>query len=142
LDGISEDKLNVDIELTRLIPKLEELKEEMLRANENIERLESELRFSTEKAAEMGQKVKFKDKEIENYKTDLEKRKKEIYILNGKNKEDREETEELIKKIKSLETQLSEVKASPIILERIRDVMIHKGFLADRELDLIFKEFE
>jgi len=142
LDGISEDKLNVDIELTRLIPKLEELKEEMLRANENIERLESELRFSTEKAAEMEQKVKFKDKEIENYKTDLEKRKKEIYILNGKNKEDREETEELIKKIKSLETQLSEVKASPIILERIRDVMIHKGFLADRELDLIFKEFE
>jgi hypothetical protein len=48
----------------------------------------------------------------------------------------------LIEKIKSLETQLSEVKASPIILERIREVMMHKGFLTDKELDLIFKEFE
>ncbi len=100
------------------------------------------MRFSTEKAAEMEQKLKFKDKEIENHKTDMEKRKNEIDILNGKIKENREETEELIKKIKSLETQLSEVKASPIILERIRDLMMHKGFLTDKELDLIFKEFE
>ena len=114
----------------------------MLRANENIERLESEWRFSSEKAADMEQKLTFKDKEIENHKTDMEKRKNEINILNGKIKENREETEELIKKIKSLETQLSEVKASPIILERIRDVMRHKGFLTDKELDLIFKEFE
>ena len=100
------------------------------------------MRFSTEKAAEMEQKLKFQDKQIENHKTDMEKRKNEIDILNGKVKENREETEELIKKIKLLENQLSEVKASPIILERIRDVMMHKGFLADRELDLIFKEFE
>jgi len=90
----------------------------------------------------MEQNLNFKDKEIENHKTDMEKRKNEIDILNGKIKENREETEEFIKKIKSLETQLSEVKASPIILERIREVMRHKGFLADRELELIFKEFE
>jgi len=110
--------------------------------NDNIERLESELRFSTEKATDMEQKLKFKDKEIENNKTDMEKRKNEIDILNGKVKANREETEELIEKIKTLETQLSEVKASPIILERIREVMMHKGFLTDKELDLIFKEFE
>ncbi len=114
----------------------------MLRTNENIGKLESELRFSTEKAADMEQKLKFKDKEIENNKTDMEKRKNEVDILNGKIKENREETEELIKKIKSLETQLLEVKASPIILERIRDTMMHKGFLSDRELSEIFKEFE
>jgi hypothetical protein len=48
----------------------------VLTKSENIERLESELRFSTEKAADMEQKLKFKDKEIENNKTDMEKRKK------------------------------------------------------------------
>jgi len=72
----------------------------------------------------------------------MEKRKNEIDILNDKIKENQEETDELIKKIKSIETQLSEVKASPIILERIRDLMMHKGFLTDKELDMIFKEFE
>jgi chromosome segregation ATPase len=114
----------------------------LLKAKENIEILESELRFSTEKAADMEQKLKFKDKEIENNKTDMKNRKIEIDILNGKIKENREETEEFIKKIKSLETQLSEVKASPIILERIREVMMHKGFLSDREFEKIYAEFE
>jgi len=90
----------------------------------------------------MEQKLKFKEKDMENHKIDMEKRKSEIDFLNGKIRVNREETDELIKKIKALETQLSEVKASPMILERIRDVMMHKGFLADRELDLIFKEFE
>ena len=72
----------------------------------------------------------------------LVQRKKEIDNLNEIIKENQKDTEELIKKINSLESKLTEVRASPKILERIRDTMVHKGFISDRELDNIFREFE
>ena len=90
----------------------------------------------------MEQAIKFKEKVIENHKDDLEKRKKEIDILNEVVKLNQKETDELIDKIKSHETKLSEIRSTPKVLERIKEVMAHKGFLSDRELDDIFKEFD
>lgn len=90
----------------------------------------------------MEQTNKFKEKAIDNYKSDLEKRKKEIDNLNEINKQNQKETDELIGKIKTLEVKLSEVISTPKVLERIKEMMVHKGFLSDRELDNIFKEFE
>jgi len=90
----------------------------------------------------MEQNIKFKDRAIENHKEDLAKVKKEIDNLNGTIKAKQIESEELINKINSLENKLTEVRSSPKILDRIRDTMVHKGFLSDRELDKIFKEFE
>ena len=66
----------------------------------------------------------------------------EIDKLNENIKMNQMETEELIKKINSLESKLNEAESSPKILESIRDLMVHKGFISDRELDNIFKEFE
>ena len=123
-------------------PKLEELELKLKEANDTITNLENELKFTSEKNLEMAQSIKFKDKQIENNKEDLVKRKEEIDALNENNKTTQRETEELIKKIKSLESKLTEVRSSPKILERIRDTMVHKGFISDRELDNIFKEFE
>lgn len=90
----------------------------------------------------MEQSLKFKDKQIENSKEDMVIRKNEIEKLNENIKTNQNETEELISKINSLESKLTEVRASPKILERIRDTMVHKGFITDREMDNIFKEFE
>jgi hypothetical protein len=90
----------------------------------------------------MEQSIKFKDKEIENKKEDLVLAKKDIDNLNEKNKTNQIETEELIKKKNSLESKLKEVELSPQILDSIRDLMVHKGFISDRELENIFKEFE
>jgi chromosome segregation ATPase len=90
----------------------------------------------------MEQNIKFKDKELENKKEDLVHTKKEIDNLNEKIKMNQMETEELIKKINSLESKVKEVESSPKILDSIRDLMVHKGFITDREIDNIFKEFE
>ncbi len=90
----------------------------------------------------MEQSIKFKDRTIENHKEDMVKVKRELDNLNGNIKAKQIESEELINKINSLESKLTEVKASPKILDRIRDTMVHKGFLSDRELNKIFKEFE
>jgi len=142
LDNVSESKLNTDIELTRIKPKLEELESKLKEANDTIIKIESELKFTIEKNAEMEQSIKFKDRTIENYKEDSVKRRKEIDNLNEIIKENQIDTEELIKKMTSLESKLTEMRASPKILEKIRDTMVHKGFITDRELENIFKEFE
>jgi len=40
-------------------------------------------------------------------------------------------------KIKSLEDFIEEAKTYPKVVEEIKDVMAHKGFLSDKELDEI-----
>jgi len=90
----------------------------------------------------MEQSIKFKDRAIENHKEDMANIKREIDNLNENIKANQIESEELINKINSLENKLTEVKASPKILDRIREILHIKGFLSDRELDKIFKEFE
>lgn len=90
----------------------------------------------------MEQTLKFKEKAIENHKDDLERRKKEIDKINEVVKLNQKESGELIDKIKSLEAKLSEIKAAPKVIERIKEMINHKGFLSDRELFEIFKEFE
>jgi len=142
LDNISENKLTTDIELTRLKPKLGELQTIVSEANDNISNLKTELRFTKEKASEMEHAIKFKVKAIENSKIDLEKRNKEIDNLTKITKSNQKEAEELIGKIRSLETKLSEIKSTPKVLERIKEILNVKGFLSDREFSEIFKEFE
>ena len=142
LDSVSENKLITDIELTQIKPKLEELEIGAKEANDTIANLRSELKFTTVKANEMVQTIKFKEKAIENHKNDLEKRKKEIDKLNELVKLNQNETDEFIDKIKSLEAKLLKVKSTPKVLERIKEILKIKGFLSDREFDEVIKEFE
>lgn len=141
LDSVSENKLKTDIELTKLKPKLDELQKLLSEANDTISNLKTELNFAKEKALEMEHNIKFKEKAIENSKSDLEERKKEIDNLTEIAKLNQKETKELIDKIKSLEIKLSEIKSTPKVLERIKEMMAHKGFLSDKELVDIVKEF-
>ena len=50
------------------------------------------------------------------------------------------EIEALKLKIKSLEDFIEEAKGAPQVIEEIRDVMVHKGFLSDKELDEILEK--
>ena len=128
--------------MPRVKPKLEELEIGAREANDTIANLRNELKFTTEKANEMVQTIKFKEKAIENHKNDLEKRKKEIDKLNKLVKLNQNETDEFIDKIKALEVKLFKIKSTPKVIERIKEMMVHKGFLSDKELEAIFKEFE
>jgi len=85
--------------------------------------------------------IKFKEKAIENSKIDLEKRNKEIDNLTKITNSNQKDAEELIAKIKLLEIKLSEIKSTPKVLERIKEVMLIKGFISEKEVDGIFKEF-
>ncbi len=141
LDSVSENKLKIDIELTKLKPKLDELQKLLSEANDTISNLKTESNFAKEKALEMEHNIRFKEKTIENSKSDLEERKKEIDNLTEIAKLNQKETKELIDKIKSLEIKLSAIKSTPKVLERIKETMAHKGFITDREIEKIFKEF-
>ena len=89
----------------------------------------------------MEQTIKFKDKDIENYKEDLAKMKREIDNLNENIKANQIESDELKNKINSLENKLAEIISTPKVLERIKDKMLTKGFLSDQELNKICAEF-
>ncbi len=71
----------------------------------------------------------------------MAKIKREIDNLNENIKANQIESEELINKINSLEIKLAEVRSTPKVLERIKEMMRIKGFLSDRELDKIYAEF-
>ncbi len=142
LDTLAEKKLNVDIELTKLQPIVSEYETNLAAINAKNIDLERELKFTRDKKEELEQKIIFKEKIINNHKDDLEKREKEFKDLREKSSRNLHETEELVKKIETLERQLKEVESSPKILEKIREKMVHKGFLSDKELEQIIDEFE
>lgn len=142
LDNVAEQKLHVDIELTKLKPHISELKKQLSEANASIIQLQQEFKFSTEKTNEMEQAVRFKDKMIETQRDDLRKRNGEIDRLKDQIAINQNENDKFIEKIKSLERQLAEVESAPEILEKIRESMMHKGFLSDKEFEKIMAVFE
>ena len=72
----------------------------------------------------------------------MQKRDKEIAELKEQLTINHNDSNELVKKIESLERQINEVESAPEILEKIREKMVHKGFLSDKELEQILEEFE
>ncbi|MFW9946828.1 MAG: hypothetical protein ACFFDX_08370 [Candidatus Odinarchaeota archaeon] len=142
LDNVAEQKLNVDIELTKLKPKISELEKQLTEANARIKQLQQECKFSTEKTNEMEQSIRFKNKMIETQKEELQKKNGEIDRLRDQIALNQNENKMFIEKIKSFERQLSEVESAPEILKKIREAMMHKGFLSDKEFEKIIEAFE
>lgn len=124
---ISEQKFDIDIEITNLKSQLEAIFTE----NEEVR---GELRFSSEKITELKQNLIFKDKTIETYKEDLKNRNQEIDHLKNRNEEHIKEKERLTEKIRILEIKMTKMESTPNILDKIKEAMLHKGFLSDQEL--------
>lgn len=127
IDLISEQKFDIDIEITNLKSQLEAI------FTEN-EELRGELRFSSEKITELKQNLIFKDKTIETYKEDLKNRNQEIDHLKNMNEEHIKEKERLTEKIRILEIKMTKMESTPNILDKIKEAMLLKGFLSDQEL--------
>ncbi len=153
LDLVSERKLSVDIELTKLRPQIDDLQAEnsKLKAdfgaqiselNAKITELQGELKFLNEKNAELDQQLIFKSKSVETHKKEVDEKMEEFSSMKGKLNISQQETQQLVDKVKILEKKLSEIEGSPRILNKINEMMVHKGFLSDRELSDIKKEFE
>ena len=113
----------------------------MTALREDLEQKDRELE-SVKK--DLQQTISDKYIEIESLKNDLNQiiQEKEDEVAKGKNETDvkHREVEALNLKIKSLEDYIEEAKGAPQVLEEIKDVMVHKGFLSDKELDDILEK--
>ena len=80
-----------------------------------------------------------RENEIESLKKDLQKSISDKYVETESLKEERDTKEKQIKelnqKITSLEETIGGAKGAPQLIEAIKNIMVTKGFLSDREFD-------
>jgi len=121
--------------------KLEELEPQVSVLKENYEQKERELEGVKK---DLQQTISDKYIEIESLKNELTEQvnSKEAEIIKGKNEIEakNKEIDAIGLKVTSLEDYIEEAKGAPQIVERIREVMAHKGFLSDKELEHILAE--
>ena len=159
LDSVAEQKLDVDIELTKLKPTIEELttlneelEKRLASQKENLEnekekheneitKLTDEMKFLQEKQLELNQLLSFKDKTIENQKKELFQKEEDLKSAGARLQMVQDQNSQLNSKIANLEKDLSEIEGAPEILKNIKEKMLIKGFISDKEIIEIEKNF-
>ena len=99
------------------------------------------MKFLEEKNKELTQQVGFKDNTIENQKREINQKVEEIGVMKSKLKTAQDETSQLSHKITEMEKDLTQIENSPKILKRIKEQMLIKGFISDKEITDIEKDF-
>ena len=155
--------MHADIEIAKLSSDKSNLEEKLTEAVAKITALENQLNKVTTKSTEIDEKILSKDKEIQNLEEErLQKAKDllnkeqeiqnlrskidhkvdEIEILKKKLNEEKEFTDNQIKKYKDFEAQVSKAVISTEIIEKIKKLMELKGFLSDKELESLLNEIK
>ena len=149
LGSLKEEKEKIDKEVVSLksnksdlekrlseLESLKELESKMKDLQEDMEQRERELEGVKK---DLQQTISDKYVEIESLKNDLNKviQDKEEEIVKSKNESlsKEKEVEALHLKIKSLEDYIAEAKGAPQVIEEIKELMAHNGFLSDKELE-------
>lgn len=127
IDLVSVQNFDTHTEITKLKSQLEDIFTE----NED---LNGELKFSSEKIKELEQKLSYKESKIKTYKEDLINKNQEFHIIKNKFEENIKEKEDLTQRIRILGLKMVKIESMPNILEKVKEVMLHKGFLSDQEL--------
>lgn len=138
-ERIKEEKLYVDAETNKFKSSISELEEKLSVANsklkESSERTEALEIEKNDLRAELEQK----SNETESLKKDLQKSISDKYVEVESLKDEKEskvkEVDALNDKIKLLEETISEAKGAPQLMDEIKDIMMHKGFLSDKEYE-------
>ncbi len=122
--------------VTELENKLKESSAKIDNAIANLKKENEDLR----------ENVQQKENEIEGLKSELQKSISDTYVETESLKEEKENKEKEIialnQKIVSLEEAIAEAKGAPQLIEGIKDIMITKGFLSDREFDGLLENKE
>ncbi|MFW9872895.1 MAG: hypothetical protein ACFFG0_07320 [Candidatus Thorarchaeota archaeon] len=159
-----EEKLYADAEINKFKSSKAELENKLTEANSKITELEDKLKESSLKAE---RSEKEKDNILENYeleksgiKDELQQRKNEIedlkkelqttisekYIEIETLKDERDtqvkEINALKQKIENIEETMHKAKGVPQLIEEIKEIMTHKGFLSDKEFDDLIEKLE
>jgi chromosome segregation ATPase len=159
-----EEKLYADAEIAKLISSKSEEEKKLAEKESKIAELESKIAELNNKLKEFLLKAETIEREKEDLKINLEKGKnnlkedlqqkeneiadikkelqttisdKYIEVESLKNEKDTQATEitALKQKIESLEKSIGEAKGAPQLMEEVKNIMAHKGFLSDREFD-------
>ena len=87
-----------------------------------------------------------KENEIEDLKKELQTTNSDKYVEIESLKDERDakanEVNALKQKLEALEETLSEAKGAPQLMEEIKGIMAHKGFLSDKEFDDLIEKIE
>lgn len=105
-----------------------DLKIKMSKANSRISELESNLKALTDKDSELESTILNRNKVIEKLEDDFEKRITEIEVLKNE--------------IEKLNAELNRSVAAPKLVKKIQDMMLHKGFLSDKEFYHMMNKIE
>ena len=91
-------------------------------------------------------KISAKNNEIESLKKELQTTISDKYVEIESLKDEKEAKEKEINELKQkcgkLEEAIGEAKSAPKLMEAIKDIMIHKGFLSDREFEDLLSKLE
>ena len=105
-----------------------DLKIKLSKANTRISEIESNLKALTDKDSELENTILNRNKVIEKLEDDFEKKISEI--------------ESLKKEIERLNDKLNKSVAAPKLVKKIQEIMLHKGFLSDKEFYQLLNEIE
>ncbi len=141
-ERVKEEKLYAEAEINKLKSAKQALESKLNESSSKISEVENELKEKEDIKADLQQKIN----EIESLKSDLQKAVSDKYVEVETIKEERDaklkEVKELNEKVTLLEQTIGEAKGAPQLIENIKDIMIHKGFLSDREFDDLLEKKE
>lgn len=136
LESLKKEHLDLKNEYSIAKNKLEELEPQVGILKEDYEQKERELEGVKK---DLQQTISDKYVEIESLRNEIAEQlnSKEAEVIQAKNEIEakNKEIEAIGLKVKSLEDYIEEAKGAPQVVERIREVMAHKGFLSDKELE-------
>lgn len=135
--GETESKITgLAIKLKEVSLRAETLEEEKVNVKTNLEKEKVDLKEDLQQ----------KENEIEDLKKELQTTNSDKYVeiesLKNENGAQATEIATLTQKLESLEDTISEAKGAPQLMEEVKDIMAHKGFLSDREFDDLLRKLE
>ena len=141
-ERIKEEKLYVDAETNKFKSSISEMEEKLSEANSKItelEKLSEKIETLENEKNDLRAELEQKNNEIESLKKDLQKSISDKYVEVESLKDEKElkvkEVEALNDKIKALEETIFEAKGAPQLMDEIKDILMHKGFLSDKEFE-------
>ena len=118
-ENSTSTKKGLEDSIKTLTSSESDLRIKLSKANTTISEIEGNVKTLEEKNAELERIILNRNKVIEKLEDDFEKRISEI--------------ESLKKEVERLKTELNKSVAAPELIKKVQEIMLHKGFLSDKE---------
>ena len=127
MNTLKEEKDTADKKITELESEIQSAKSDLNDANAENSKFEEQLKKESENATELQEKASSRYREIQKLREILEEKSNNV--------------NELTHKIKTLMSEISVGHTYQGVQKKIQEVVDHKGFITDREIEQFFKEF-